>query len=78
MGYRKNTYTEGEIQMEYNAEKMSQLIKNDPYLKFMFNDMLKRGYEEEEALVVLYNSEVDEAALGDYRHVYNRMERSNK
>lgn len=60
--------------MEYKKSKMKQLAETDPYLKFMFNDLFKRGHSEDEALQVLYNSEVDNGGLGDYRHVYNTME----
>lgn len=47
----------------FNSGQMSRLVKKDPYLLMVYNDLLKRGHSHEIVLEVLYNSNVLEDSL---------------
>ena len=54
---------------EYNESRMRMLVEKDAYLKFMLKDLGKRGFDEEVALQVLYNSEVLDGGTQCNKHM---------
>jgi hypothetical protein len=48
---------------EFNAEQMLRLVQKDAYLKFVFDDLSKKGHTQPELLEVLFNSNVLEDSI---------------
>lgn len=59
------------VNVAFNKDKMLVLISQDMYLKFVFNDLKKRGLMEVDALEIVFNSNV----LGDadYEDIYQSI-----
>lgn len=49
-------------EIEYNVDKMRKFTKHDALLRFVVNDLKRKGHEEEDALRITFNSYV----LEDY------------
>ena len=44
--------------VEFNADKMRKYVKQDALLRFVVNDLQKRGHDEESALEITFNGYV--------------------
>lgn len=47
--------------MEFDKDKMLKMRKEDKLIDFMCKDLTRRGHNEEEAMLFVFNSEI----LGD-------------
>ncbi|WP_145949549.1 hypothetical protein [Paenibacillus sp. Y412MC10] len=59
------------VEPEYNAAQMRRLVESDHYLKFVFDDLTKKGNSEESTLEAQFLINVFEDSL--YTDEYNKF-----
>ncbi|MDC3424372.1 hypothetical protein NC797_07610 [Aquibacillus sp. 3ASR75-11] len=61
---------------QFNLIAMKSLVDKDRYFSFVFNDLMKKGLEEENALQVIFNSNIlGDAAMEDiYLQEINQLQ----
>ncbi|OME78601.1 hypothetical protein BK120_22955 [Paenibacillus sp. FSL A5-0031] len=51
-----------DVEIIFEEEKMCRLVMKDKYLKFVFDDMVRKGRSEADALLIVFTSNV----IGDF------------
>lgn len=47
-----------EFEVVFEEEQMRRLVARDKYLKFVYDDMVRKGRSEADALLIIFNSNV--------------------